>query len=401
MPRLAALLLIVLVAPKLSGADDWPRWRGPEATGASSESRLRFDWTDPPPVLWQAQVGTGFSSFAIAGGRVFTLGNADEKDTLFCFDVESGALQWQASFDEPLDPNLFEGGPTSTPLVHDGRVYTFSRQGRACCLDAATGAPVWERNVARELDLNVPGWGFASSPILHEGLLLLNAGSAGLALKPEDGAVVWKSDNSDDAGYATPVIAGPAASPVALILSGKSLNGVEPGSGKLLWQYRWITRYGINAADPLLSGDRLFLSSGYGKGSALLQLSSGEPKELWRSRELRNQLSPGIERADYVYAVDGDADEETALKCLKIETGEVVWSEPDLGSATLIAAGDKLLILSEQGELLAVPASPGGFSPLARMPLLTGKCWTPPALANGLLYARNAAGDVVCVDLRK
>jgi outer membrane protein assembly factor BamB len=280
-------------------------------------------------------------------------------------------------------------------------VYTFSRQGRVCCLDAGSGRLLWETDIRATCNVNVPTWGFASSPFVYGDLLLLNAGSAGVALETADGSVAWQSDNSDDAAYATPVMMTVAGEELALIVSAKSLNAVEPLTGSVRWQFRWITRYGVNAADPIVSGQQVFLTSGYSKGTSLVDASGAEPKELWRIRELRNQLSPGVLIDGQVYAVDGDAGDETALKCLDFATGEVKWEESGLGSATLIAAAGSLIVLSEEGELIVAPASADGFRPTARAPVIAGKCWTPPVLANGLLYVRNAVGDVVCVDLRK
>jgi outer membrane protein assembly factor BamB len=399
--RTVTLLTLLSLAVAPLDAADWPRWRGPTGDGRSTEANLRTDWPAAgPPILWKAQAGTGFSSLAVAGGRVYTMGNSDDQDSVVCFDARTGETLWRHSYDEPLDPNLFEGGPTATPTVHEGRVYTFSRQGKAHCLDARTGQVVWHTDVRAACEVNVPSWGFASSPVLHGDLVLLNAGGAGTALNQSDGSIAWKSDNSDDAGYTTPVLATFGDELLALIVSAKSLNAVDPASGAVRWQFRWITRFGVNAADPFVTGERVLLTSGYSKGASLLDVSGAEPTEIWRTRDLRNQLSPGVLIDGHVYAVDGDAGDETSLKCVDFATGEVRWTHPGLGSATLIAAGNTLIALSEQGDLLLAPASPDRFAPVATARVIEGKCWTPPALADGLLYLRNATGDVVCVDLR-
>ncbi|MEZ6068190.1 MAG: PQQ-binding-like beta-propeller repeat protein [Planctomycetaceae bacterium] len=395
-----AVATLALTTSQLTAAD-WPRWRGPHADGVVHDQDAPL--TAAPnqwPELWRADVGTGFSSLAVADGRVYTLGHRDEQETIWCLDATNGAVLWQHSYPEPLDPNLFEGGPTATPTVAAGKVLAISRQGQVHCLDAATGELLWRVELTKACEVNVPQWGFAGSPVVHGELVLLNAGSRGVALRLADGGVAWQSDNSDDAGYATPLLMRQGERTFALMLSGKALHAIDPATGNELWNYRWLTRYGINAADPIVTGDRVFLSSGYGKGSVLLQVQESGVEERWRSRELRNQMSPGVLVDGVVYAVDGDAGSDTLLKAIAIDSGATLWSRPGLGSATLIAVGNTLCVLSGEGELLLAPANPASWQPLAQKPLLTGKCWTPPAFADGVLYARNAAGTLVAVRLR-
>jgi outer membrane protein assembly factor BamB len=382
-------------------AGDWPCYRGPARTGVVPAESLRTDWTgDRVPIAWRAQAGTGFSSVVVADGRAFTAGHSGDQDEISCFDAATGRLLWRQGYPAELDPNLFEGGPTATPTVDGGDLFTLGRQGLLICWDAATGREKWRVNVGEVCKLNVPGWGFAGSPVIHGDRLLLNAGSAGVALDRRSGDVLWQSDNSDDAGYATPLPVSLSGRPAVLFLSGKALHAVDPESGTQFWEHRWITRYGVNAADPLVQDDLVWLSSGYAKGAALLRVTSSDATEVWRNRELRNQMSPGVLVAGKVYGVDGDENEDQRLKCLDFQSGEVHWAAEGVGAATLIACGDRLLILSGTGELIVASASPDGFQPLARRQVLTGKCWSPPALAHGRLYCRSAAGEVVCVDLR-
>ncbi len=393
------LLGVVSCLPALGA--DWPQWRGPSRTGVVEESSLRTSWpAEGPPVVWQAEIGTGFSTLVVANGRAFALGNIDDTDILSCLDALTGTLHWRHTEPAPLDPNLFEGGPTASPTVAGDSVLTFSRKGIVLCHDVQTGQVRWRVDVPAVCSVNIPTWGFAGSPVVIGDRVLLNAGSCGVALSLENGAVLWQSDNSDDAGYATPLPVRLDDADGLLLLSGKMLHAVDPVSGRLQWEHRWITRYGVNAADPIVKGDRIWVSSGYGKGTALLELQDGQPKELWRTRELRNQMSPGVLIGEHVYAVDGDAGDDCRLVCLQFATGEVCWSTEGLGSGTLIAADGKLLILSDSGELVVAEASPESFRPLARARILEGKCWTAPVLANGRLYARNADGRTVCIDLR-
>ena len=389
------ILGILLAGSSVAVADDWPHWRGPARNGISVETVE--PWTNAPKVLWKTEVGLGFSSFAVAGGKVFTIGHADEQDTLFAFDADQGGLVWKTSHPAELNEKFYQGGSTGTPTVHDGRVYALHRFGETLCTEAATGKLIWRLNVSRETGIRVPDWGYTGAPLVHEGLLLLNVGEAGVALDPKTGKVVWKS--ADKAcGYSSPL---PARSGEVLLTSGNAFLAVEPKTGKELWRLRWVTQYGVNAADPVIDGDRLFLSSGYGKGGGVYALGEGEPAPVWTGKAMRNQMGPCVLVNGHLFGVDGDEDKQPTLKCVEFATGKEKWSQGGLGAAGVSAAGGMLLVLSESGELILAPATPEGWKPAARAKVLEGKCWTAPVLANGRVLVRSGAGTVVCLDLRR
>jgi outer membrane protein assembly factor BamB len=401
MTRLFGVVLLGVLATPAARADDWPHWRGPQRNGISAETGWLDRWpAEGPRSAWKASVGTGFSSFAVAAGRAYTLGHADGEDTLYAFDAAAGRVEWKHSWPSDLGDRFFEGGPTSTPTVEGGRVYALGRWGDLSCLEAATGKVVWSKNVAKEAGLRVPGWGFSGSPLVHEDLLVLNVGEAGLALEKATGKIVWKSADAE-AGYSTPLPFRRGDAALALVSSGKAYLAVDLRTGKESWRFRWITQYGVNAADPVVDGDRVFISTGYNKGAALLKLGEGAPESVWSGKVLRTQMNPGVLIDGFVYGVDGDAGQPSALKCVEFATGKERWSRPEAGTGSVTAAGGKLIVLSDKGELMVAPPSPEGFEPTARARVLEGKCWTVPVLSNGRIYARNAAGDVVCLDVRK
>jgi outer membrane protein assembly factor BamB len=167
-----------------------------------------------------------------------------------------------------------------------------------------------------------------------------------------------------------------------------------------MWEQRWLTRYGVNSADPIVVGDQVFLSSGYNKGCAVLQMGTAAPTEVWRNKNMRTQLNACVHLEGFLYGIDGDTSTSNALRCVEWKSGTVRWSFDGVGCGALMVADGKLIVLSEQGELLVGAASPKGFTPTARTKVLDGKCWTVPVLANGRIYCRNAAGDLVCVDVR-
>jgi outer membrane protein assembly factor BamB len=393
------LLLVTLALPLM--AEDWPQWRGPNRNGISTEKGWLDQWpSDGPPIAWKAAVGMGFSSFAVAGGRVYTMGNSDGNDTIFCLDATTGKELWKHSYPADLGDKFFEGGTTGTPTVDEGRVFALSRWGDLFCLDAATGKMVWTNNLPKQTGVRIPVWGFSGAPTVLENLLLLNVGEAGMALDKATGKLVWQSANKE-AGYSTPLPWRHNGSISVLLGSGTSYLAVEPHSGKELWRIRWLTQYGVNAADPVLDGELVFISSGYGKGAALLKPGAGpEPELVWKSKVLRTQLNAAVLIGGYLYGGDGDASDKPALKCIAIADGKEQWSEPGVSVGALMAAEGKLIIMGDHGELVIAPASPKGFQPTARAQVLGGKCWTAPVLANGFIYCRNSRGDVAALAVR-
>lgn len=397
MAGMTCLLVAVLA---LAAADDWPHWRGPERNGISAEKGWLDRWpAEGPRVVWKAEVGAGFSSFAVAQGRVFTLGNAQDKDTVFCFEAETGRSLWSHSYPAELGDKFYDGGTSGTPTVDGERVYTLSRWGDLFCFEAAGGKVVWSKKIPEETGLPIPDWGFGGSPLVHEGLLVLNLGEGGVALDKATGRVVWKSA-AQEPGYSTPLPLKRGGDPLVLLSTGKSYLAVDPRTGKEAWRVRWVTQYGVNAADPVTDGDRLFLSTGYGKGAALFKLGAGEPELAWQNKAMRNQMNPSVLLGGHVYGVDGDTTQRAALKCVELATGAEKWSHADFGSGSVTAADGKLIALGAGGELMVAPASPAGFKPTARAQILEGKCWTVPVLANGRIYARSGDGRVVCLDVR-
>ncbi len=382
-----------------SQAADWPQWRGPYRNGHSDETVVSQFPASGPKVLWKAEVGVGFSSFAIANGRAYTIGHAGDQDTVFCLDTKTGREIWKHSYPAELGDKYFEGGPTSTPTVSGDQVFVLSRWGDLFCFEAATGKVVWTKNIATETRATVPDWGFAGSPLVHEGLLVLNVGDYGMAVDKKTGAIKWKS-GTESAGYSTPLPYKKGDHWLATFGNTKGYFAVDLATGKQQWFFKWVTRYGINAADPIVIGNQFLISTGYSKGCALIKPGEGEPAVAWQNRDLRTQMNPGVLVGGYVYGIDGDEGSKPELKCMEAATGKVTWKTPSPKGGGLIVAKDRLIVLTGQGELSIAKASPEAYDPLATAQVLGGKCWTAPVLANGVLYCRNADGAVVALEVK-
>jgi outer membrane protein assembly factor BamB len=396
---LSALTLAVLLASTAAQSADWPQWRGLERNGVSLE-KINLAWpASGPDVAWRSLVGTGFSSIAVSSGRVYTMGNSNHTDSVWCLDAKNGKPLWRHQYAAKLDPQYYEGGPSSTPTIHEGRVYTLSKWGSVYCLDATNGSVVWHHDLWQE-GIRSNRWGFAGSPLVWKDLLILNAGSAGTALELKTGKLAWSS-GTNVAGYASPTLYRAGDKEVVLIFATDFLAAVDPRTGKELWRRPFKTSYNTNNTDPLPVGDRILISS-FSRGAELLAVKENAPPDLvYETKELKNHLSPGIPIGDFLYAFHGEAKFKTELRCIHIPTGEVKWHRTDPAFGSMIRVGSNLLLLSDKGELIAGEPSPEGFRELARARILDGVSWTPPALADGHLYARNATGTLVCVDLSK
>lgn len=394
------LLASVLIGSSIR-AEDWPRFRGASADGISKEKNWLGAWPGgQPKSLWKKNVGTGFASMTVSGGKLFTTGHSGKEDRVYCLDAVTGAEAWSFAYAQSLDPKYYEGGPSATPTVDGGRVYVLGKQGDAICLDAATGKPVWSHNLHKEHGAELPDWGFASSAHIEGDLVIFNAGLSGIALRKDTGEKVWTS-GKEASGYATPVPIMNDGKRALALFGAKQVFAVEPRTGKVLWQFPWVTDYDVNAADPVVSGDLLFLSSGYGKGGGVIRFGQGKALQVWFNTEVRAHFSSPVVIGGHVYGVDAQGgDRDSKLKCLDLKTGKVVWQSPAASTGSLIAADGKLIWLTGAGELVVVEATPAGYRELARAQVTGGKCWTSPVLANGKVYVRNAKGDVVCVDVK-
>lgn len=397
---LRPLLLLLACATPAGFAADWPCFRGPTHDGISAEKGWRSEWpADGPPVAWKADVGMGFSSIVVTQGRAATVGHADGKDTVFCFDALNGKELWKHSYPAELGDKFYEGGTTGTPTFEGDRLYWLSRWGDLICFDATSGKIQWQTNIQKDTGAPNPTWGYTGAPLVQGDFLVLNVGDAGAAVEKATGKLVWKSA-AKDCGYSTPLPFSRDGRTLAVFANTDSYVAVDPATGGEAWRQRWLTQYNVNAANPVISGEQMFICTGYGKGGGLFKIGAGAPEQVWKTKALRTQLNAAVLYEGHLYGADGDTTEKATLKCLDFATGKEVWAEPRFGSGGVIVADGKLIGLSGDGELIIAPASPEGFKPTTRAQVLGPRCWTVPTLANGFIYCRNFRGQVVVLDAR-
>lgn len=397
---IAATLAASCLVPDPARAD-WPSFRGPSGLGVSGEKGLssRFP-LDGPKVLWEAKVGTGTSVVTVAGGRAFTIGNVGKSDQVICFEAATGKQVWKHEFPLDVDKRMFEGGPAASPTLDSGRVYTVSHQGDLWCLDAATGKKVWYHHYQRDFGGRRPHWGYAGSATVEGQLLILDVGAkdgSTVALDKTTGQTVWKS-GEDEAGYATPIVATIAGQRTAVVFKAEALIGLDVKDGRELWRYPWKTSYEVNAATPLVVGDRIFVSSGYGSGCAVIEIGKSGATEKWRNKNLRAHIASPVFSKGAIFGIDDQASARSPLVCLDMNSGQVKWTQRGVGGA-LIGADGKLFILAESGELIVAEDTASAFKSLARAQVLPRRCWVQPTLSDGRLYCRNNDGKIVCLDL--
>jgi outer membrane protein assembly factor BamB len=324
------------------------------------------------------------------------MGNTGNVDRIFCFDALTGDTLWSHSYASPLSPNSYEGGPSATPTVSDGRVYTLSKNGIAYCLDANDGGVLWEKNLAVTYGMRAATWGFAGSAYIHDDLVIYNAGTHGLGLRSADGTVAWQTGTSR-CGYSTPVPFDFEEERYLILMGETTFAAVRADNGAVLWEKPWVTRYNANIPDPVVEGNLVFVSTGYQEGSALFDATTGQASQVWFQGGMQTWLNSSVLWGGYLYGPNDNGD---AITCVRLSTGNVIWSEGGFGNGSLMLADGMLIILSQSGYLSIAEASSAGYREKGKGRILSGKCWSVPVLANGRIYARNAAGTVVCVELK-
>ncbi len=370
---------------------DWPGFRGPGRDGVVRGVRIQTDWASSPPVeLWRRPIGPGVSSFAVHGDLLYTQEQRGDDEVVACYNVTTGEPVWThrdaARF---WDPHV-DAGPRATPALSNGRVYTLGATGVLNALDARDGSVVWARNAATDTGKKVPMWGFVSSPLVVDDVVIVHAGAL-VAYDAATGEPRWFGPASGGS-YSSPHLLTIDGIPQILLLSHAGATSVAAADGTLLWEHPWP---GVGIVQPALTAEGDLLISMIDSAAAPIGTrriavahESGRwtVKERWMSIGLKPSFSSFVVHAGHAFGFDG-----RLLACIDLEDGKRKWKGGHYGQGQLILLPDQdlLLVLSEQGELALVRATPDQFTELARLPAIEGKTWNHPVLAGDVLLVRN------------
>ncbi len=384
---------------------DFPEYRGRLRDGVVHGPPLTRDWqSQPPRLVWQQPVGGGYAAFAIAGSLAVTIEQRRDDEAVVCYDATTGQERWLHRYPAQFKEKLGGPGPRATPTIAGGNVYSLGVAGKLVCLDLTSGKQKWSVDILHDND-NLQ-WGMSGSPLVYDQYVVVNPGAqrstaAGRALVAYDratGTPMWTGGDTK-AGYSSPMLANLAGKRQILLFDGEMVAGYDPQTGDRLWRFPCEAYQGINVAQPVvLEGDRVLISAGYNIGSTMLRVSGSRGKwsveQLWKNINMRCKFTSPVVYQGFLYGLD-----DGILVCLDEKTGERQWKDGRYGHGQLLLADDLLLILSEDGKLVLVEATPEGHRELASMKALEGeKTWNTPALAEGKVYLRNHM-QMACYDL--
>lgn len=377
----------------------WTDYRGPKRDGLYDETAVLPAWPSQGlPLLWRQPIGGGYASFVVAQGKAFTIEQRRHQEVVAAYGLETGRELWIQAWNAEFKEVLGGDGPRATPTWDEGRLYALGAAGELRCLDAQTGATIWSLNILTDNQAENLTWGMAASPlVVDDKVIVLPGGSAGKSVAAYNkftGKPVWKSLN-DKQAYVSPMLVTLAGRRQILVVSGNRVVGLGVEDGSLLWEYPWPTEHDINCAQPiLLGGNRFFLSSGYGHGAVVLEVTGAEKgfaaHPIWENKRMKNKFNSSVLHQGHVYGLD-----EGILACVDMATGELKWKGGRYGFGQVLLAGGNLIVLSETGDLALVKAAPDRYEELSRFSALEGKTWNNPAIAEGRLLVRNTT-EMAC-----
>ncbi|HEX4589049.1 MAG TPA: PQQ-binding-like beta-propeller repeat protein [Gemmataceae bacterium] len=409
---------------------DWPRFLGPFGTGVSPETGIRTDWTGDLPVVWQKEVGEGYSAPAIADDRLFHFDRHGNQARLTAYDADSAVELWRFEYTtDYVDKYGYDGGPRACPVVDGDRVYIYGPEGMLHCVGAADGKPRWKVDTQSTYKVVQNFFGVSGVPVIEGDLLIVPVGGSPNGQEPDDfrdlkgngtGIVAFdkftgreRYRTTDElASYTSPMVAGINGRRLGLYWSRHQLVAFQPATGQIEFQFAWRSRQleSVNAANPLVVGDRILLTECYGLGSVLLKVPTAGPQVVWkddpnsRRKRLECHWNTPIHVDGFIYGSSGRS-ETAELRCIELATGEVKWREPDLGRASLMFVDGHFIVFTEFGSLLLVKPDPTRYVEIARFDLgRTGRrllgayCWAAPVLSHGRLYLRSK-GTLLALEL--
>lgn len=379
----------------------WTNFRGPKRDGKYDETTVSTNWPSGGlPQVWKQPVGVGFASFVVADGKAFTIEQRRGQEVAAAYDINTGRELWTQKWNAEFSDSTGDG-PRATPTWDNGRIYALGATGELRCLDANTGSVFWGKNILSDNQAKNLPWAMAASPlIVDDKVIVLPGGTSGksvVAYNKMTGAPVWRVLN-DTQAYVSPMLVELAGRRQIVVVSSSRVVGLTPEKGELLWEYPWDTDMGINVSQPIpVDRNRFFISSGYGKGAALVEVkgsgNSFTASTIWENKNMKNKFNSSVLYNGYIYGLD-----EGIMVCLDVNTGERKWKEGRFGYGQIILTNGHLIVTSDQGEVALLKATPDKYTEVARFTAVQGQTWNYPAIASGRLLVRNS-NEMAAYDL--
>lgn len=392
---LAAPVLEVSGIAASTEAPDWPQWRGPQRSGVSAETGLVKSWPAAgPPSVWSISgLGEGYGSLAIRGDRIYVQGVYGRESSVFCLNRAGGKTVWVTGLAGRMDQDR-GSGPRGTPTIDGDRLYALAENGELACLRVRDGAKVWRRNILEDFKGQNPHWLLSESPLIDGDRVIVTPGGPNatiVALDKSSGKTVWTTQElSDNAAYSSCILADVQGVPTIMALTSHAGVGVRAGDGKLMWRYERVANRVANIATPVFHDNKVFYTSAYDTGCALLGLTAQngavKAEEIYFSRDMQNHHGGVIFLNGFLYGYSN-----SILTCLEFGTGRVAWKDRSVGKGCLMAADGSLYLLSENNVAGLAAATPDGYREKARfsIPDQGWPSWAHPVVCGGQLYIRN------------
>ena len=389
-------------APITLASSVWPSFRGSSRDGKLVGVSLKEDWvSSPPKLIWKSKIGPGWSSFSVAGNKLFTQEQRGEKEAVVCLNADSGATIWEHEYESRFWETVAGAGPRATPTIADEGLFSLGANGILTCLNASSGAKIWERDIQVDSKRKPPMWGFASSPLVTEGVVIVHAGGADdkglLAYDAKTGESRW-STSSGDHSYSSAQAANFDSVPGVLMETNAGLQFINAKDGSKIWQFDSPSQ-NYRTLQPMVLGNSVLLANSMGEGTRRLSVSlNGDQwsvKEQWASRFMKPDFNDFVEHQGYLYGFDG-----SIFACIDVATGEKKWKKGRYGNGQVLLLCDagQMLVTSEKGELVLLRADSEKMMELANFPAIEGKTWNHSVVVGNRIFIRNAE-QAACYEL--
>ena len=392
------LLITAALLPISLHAGDWPHWLGPKGDNVVSAGENFDPDLNKWEIAWQKNVGLGYSTVTSANGRAYTMGHdGKSKETILCFNPQTGEKMWEYSYEGQLIPAMHVGGPNASVTIDGDFIYAVSKDGQVLCLHTDSGKKAWSVRLTHMLNMEVPKWGFGSSPVEYKGDILISAGKT-VAINKITGKPSWISKKSYRAGYGTPIIISQSGKDFIATMDSEGLSILNAANGTEIARHPVRSKYTMTATTPVVQdeGNRLFIYTDM--QSEVLRFDGHSLNVEWDDRKLLNSLAGSVVLEGNMFGLNGThKNKRSSLFSRDFKNGKEKWSVPNFGYASLIAVGDTLLILTEDGDLVTASADAEAYREISRRKLLDAICWTHPTYANGRIYVRNEQGVLICL----